>query len=58
MKASDEPSQGDEMFKKHVLSGVEGKAAAILTRGAYASVRNRERREERQDCEPEGGQMA
>ena len=48
------------MFKKHALAeagGALSKAAGTLTRGAY-HVRERERREERQVCEPEGRQRA
>ncbi|MEC4672559.1 MAG: hypothetical protein VST68_00080 [Nitrospirota bacterium] len=35
-----------------------GKAAVSLARGAYKEVRERERREERQTCEPEGDKGA
>ncbi|MEC4672568.1 MAG: hypothetical protein VST68_00125 [Nitrospirota bacterium] len=35
-----------------------GKAPAPLARGSYRPVRERERREERQVCEPEGGKGA
>ncbi len=38
----------------NVQKSPSSKAAALLTRGAYSQVRERERREERQVCEPEG----
>ncbi len=41
-----------------VLSEVEEKTAAVFDTRSVPSVRERERREQRQVCEPEGGKRA
>ncbi|MEC4674231.1 MAG: hypothetical protein VST68_08575 [Nitrospirota bacterium] len=48
--SSHEPQRAIGDVQKSAL----GQAAGALVRGAYGPVRERERREERQICEPEG----
>ncbi len=58
MKASDEPSQGEGMFKKACPERSRRKGRSHFDARSVRVVRERERREERQVCEPEGGKTA